>query len=74
MKPMEIAREYFSRMRNRDLRVFELFHDDAILNGLGERTSGKAEIHAIDLFEIDEGLIRSLTYFIASHTAGPSDD
>jgi len=27
---------------------------------------GGATVHAVDLFAIDEGLIRSLTYFIAS--------
>jgi hypothetical protein len=29
--------------------------------------TGGASVHAVDLFEIDDGRIRSLTYFIASH-------
>lgn len=107
--PESIANEYFSRMRKGDIGVLELFHDDAVIQGLGMRTSGKdairefytnaiasggpqpsepvtmlsdetkaiAEVnialrdgggvHAIDLFVVEEGRIRSLTYFIAEH-------
>jgi hypothetical protein len=96
-------------MRARDLRVVDLFHEDASLVGLGGTRSGKAairefyegsirgaspsptltgdllasgprvaaeinislsdgsSIHAVDVFVIEEGLIRSLTYFIADH-------
>jgi hypothetical protein len=28
---------------------------------------GGSKVHAIDLFEVEEGRIRSLTYFLASH-------
>ncbi len=107
--PAAVVAEYFSRMRARDMAIEELFHEDAVLLGLGARTAGRAAIaqfyrdvidragpvpraagpvlangsrvaaeihidlpggstvHAIDLFEVDEGRIRSLTYFIASH-------
>ena len=106
-----IAREYFARMRGRDLGVAELFYEDAVLLGLGTRVHGRpairdfyakaisdmrptpsepiaifaeggrvfAEIqiqvsegppiHAIDVFEVEAGLIRSLTYFIADYPA-----
>ena len=106
--PVSVVNEYFSRMRARDLRVVELFHDDASLSGLGAQRCGRAAIlefyrdvinragpsprragpllaegprvaaeiyidlpngatiHAVDLFHIEDGLIRSLTYFIAS--------
>ena len=55
MISMEIAREYFSRVRNRDFRVFELFHDDAILRGLGPQISGRAEIEAFYRKVIERG-------------------
>ncbi len=100
--------EYFARMRAGDKSVLDLFHDDAVLNGLGARQSGKdairefylsvmeragpsprsagpllsegsrvaAEIlidlsderviHAVDLFVVEEGRIKSLTYFICT--------
>ncbi len=109
IEPESIAREYFSRMRNGDIGVLELFHENAVLLGLGARTSGKdailefyrkgieeggpqpsepmtlfsddskviaevnihlrdgSVVHAVDLFEIDDGRIRKLTYFIADH-------
>jgi hypothetical protein len=109
--PESIAREYFSRLRKGDIAVLELFHDDAVLQGLGMLTRGKeairefytnamesggpqpsepvtllsdetkaiaevnialragGSVHAIDLFEIEGGRIRSLTYFIADHPA-----
>ena len=96
-------------MRNRDTRVVELFHEDAVLVGLGTLTKGRAAIadfyrgvvegaspsprlagplmvsggrvagevyidfpsgatiHAVDIFEIEDGLIRTLTYFLATH-------
>lgn len=107
--PESIAREYFARVRARDLGVSELFCEDAILLGLGDRVRGRqairefygkamrdagptpsepvaflahgervfaeiyielsdgSTIHAVDVFEIDAGLIRSLTYFIADY-------
>ncbi len=111
--PASIAREYFSRMKASDLRVLDLFHEDASLRGLGSVQSGMAEIeafyrktiqqakpsprlvgpmlvqggrvvaeisidiadsltiHAIDLFEVEEGRIASLTYFIADYPRKP---
>ncbi len=109
-RPEVVAREYFARMQARDLSVVDLFHDDAVLRGLGDRIEGKpgirdfyrkaienrgpepdhlilisegsrvaAEIeirlldgqtaHAIDLFEIEDGRIRTLTCFTADHPA-----
>jgi hypothetical protein len=107
---IEIVREYFARMRTRDLSVVELFHDDAELIGLGTRRRGRsaildfyrgiiegarpaprligslladgervaaeilielpggATVHAVDLFDTKDGLIRSLTYFIANES------
>lgn len=108
-EPADIARQYFARMRAGDLRVLELFHDDAVLLGLGQVTRGRdairafyagaieggrpqpsepvtlmaqgnkvfaevniglgdgGSVHAVDLFEVEAGRIRSLTYFIADH-------
>jgi hypothetical protein len=109
-RPEVVAREYFVRMQARDLSVVDLFDDDAVLRGLGDRIEGKpglrdfyreaienrgpepdhlilisegsrvaAEIeirlldgqtaHAIDLFEIEDGQIRTLTCFTADHPA-----
>jgi len=104
-----VVGEYFSRMRARDIAVVDLFHEDAVLYGLGTRRSGRgeildfyrstiesagpvpreagpllsdgrrvaaeiriglgdgAEVHVVDLFVVEEGRIRSLTYFLASH-------
>jgi hypothetical protein len=106
--PVSVVNEYFSRMRERDLGVVELFHEDALLLGLGGQRCGRgailefyrevinragplprqagpllaedsrvaaeiyidlpngSTIHAVDLFHIEGGLIRSLTYFIAT--------
>jgi len=105
----EVARQYFDRVRARDVSVADLFHEDASIVGLGGEKTGRqairsfyeasikgagpspqiigpifasgqraaAEIkisltdgsiiHAMDLFVIEDGLIRSLTYFIADH-------
>ena len=107
--PASIAGEYFARMRARDVGVVDLFHEDASIDGLGWKKTGKAAIlefyrdvidragptpreagpllsagsrvaaevyidlaggssvHAIDLFQVEEGRIRSLTYFLANH-------
>jgi hypothetical protein len=109
-----VVTTYFSRVRARDIGIVELFHDDAVLFGLGSRRSGRAEIldfyrdiieragpepqlvgpllsdgrrvaaeiriglsgggsvHVVDLFVVEEGRIRSLTYFLASHP--PEDE
>jgi len=105
----EVAQRYFDRVRERDLSVADLFHEDASIIGLGGQKNGRdairsfyqasiegagpspeivgpifaagaraaAEIkislddgstlHAMDLFVVEAGLIRSLTYFIADH-------
>ena len=110
--PADVAKEYFARMRAGDLRVLELFHDDAVLKGLGQVTVGRdairafytsaiengrpqpsepislladagrafaevnirlgdgGSVHAVDLFEVEDGRIRTLTYFIADHPEG----
>jgi hypothetical protein len=108
-----VVREYFSRMQTGDKEVYKLFHDDAVLNGLGRRTTGReairqfyshaidegapqprlaapllregnrvageihigladgATLHVMDLFEVEAGRIRSLTYFLASEPPAP---
>jgi len=108
LDPASVVAEYFSRMRERDVNVVKLFHDEASLFGLGTQRRGRtailefyrdvinragpspsqagpllvegsrvaaeiyidlpngATIHAVDLFQIEGGLIQSLTYFIAS--------
>lgn len=111
-EPVDVVKAYFERMRARDTRVFELFHEDASLLGLGTRRTGReairefyrnvieqagplptlagpllasgsrvaaeihialpsTTIHAMDLFVVEDGRIRSLTYFIASHGDAP---
>jgi hypothetical protein len=107
--PSAVAAEYFACMKRGDKGVLALFHDDAVLIGLGDEKSGRAaiddfylgvieragpsptllgpmlaegnrvaaeveialpggtRIHALDLFVIEDGRIRSLTYFIANH-------
>ena len=107
--PADVARAYFACMRAGDLAVVDLFHDDAVLKGLGQVTRGRdairafytgaiqegrpqpgeplallsdasqafaqieirlgdgSVVHAVDLFEVEDGRIRSLTYFIADH-------
>ena len=42
--PSAIASEYFARMRAGDVRVVDLFHEDAELIGLGTRRQGRASI------------------------------
>ncbi len=103
-----IVTAYFDCVRDRDLGVVDLFHDDARLVGLGTIKFGKSEvrdfytgvienagptprlvgglladagrvaaeieitlrdgatIHAVDLFEVEDGRIRCLTYFLRS--------
>ena len=105
--PREVAERYFACMRESDLAVIDLFHDDAELRGLGMRRVGRDEIsefytgivndarpspspvgrlladenrvfaqidislpdgtlvHAIDVFCVEQGRIRSLTYYTA---------
>lgn len=102
-----IVESYFKHMREQDLGVTDLFHEDAVLLGLGRRTEGRdaikafyteavavggpqptpagpmlsdgstvaapidisladgSLIHAVDVFIVEQGKIRSLTYFIA---------
>lgn len=109
LDPASVVAEYFARIRARDIGVVDLFHDDASLNGLGARRTGRATIlkfyrnvfnsvgpvpreaatalsagsrvvaeiyierpgdstvHAVDLFDVSGGRIRSLTYFIADY-------
>ena len=103
----DVVRAYFARMQAGDRNVHELFHEDAVLNGLGRRRTGReairrfygraidegapqprlvgpllgdgsrvaAEIHidltdgqtlhVMDLFDVEAGRIRCLTYFLA---------
>lgn len=113
MKPDEVARAYFARMRAGE-RVDELFADDAEIKGFGRRTRGKAAIaeiyrevqdasapqpelvaittagnrafgevrvaladgtflHVIDVFEVDDDHITSLTYFNADYPEASED-
>ncbi len=109
-EPASVAAEYFSRMRAGDKSVVDLFHDDAVLVGLGTTRTGKDEIrefyegvieragpsprsagplladgtrvaaevyidlsdevsvHAVDIFLVEEGRIRSLSYFLCAHS------
>ena len=108
--PASVATEYFSRMRAADVSVVDLFHDDAVLVGLGTTRKGKdairevyqgvieragptpraagplladgsrvaaevyidlsqdVSVHAVDIFDVEDGRIRSLTYFICAHS------
>jgi hypothetical protein len=105
-----VASEYFSRMRAGDVSVVDLFHDDAMLVGLGTTRTGKdairefyqgvieragpsprsagplladgqrvaaevyidlsddVSVHAVDLFVVEDGRIRSLSYFLCAHS------
>lgn len=107
--PTEVAAEYFRRVRSRDPRLVDLFHDDARLVGLGTIVEGReaiaafyaeatarggpsptlkgpivadggrvygeividlsdgTQIHAVDRFDVEDGHIRALTYFIADY-------
>ena len=40
----EVVETYFTRMREQDLSVADLFHDDAVLLGLGRRVVGREAI------------------------------
>ena len=57
--PASVASAYFSKMRAGDESVVGLFHNDATLIGLGT---------TVDLFVVEEGRIRSLTYFLCAHS------
>ena len=111
MKPEDVVESYFSHMRKGDLNVVELFHDDAILLGLGMKVTGRegikvfytqaieaggpqprlagplmtdgtrvaaeiyidlsdgSKLHVVDMFHIENGLIRMLNYFTADEPA-----
>ena len=110
--PKTIAEQYFACMRAGDLGVLELFHEDAVIQGLGFRKQGREQIadfygaiiagarpspspaspllcsddravaevqielangtivHALDVFVVRDGRIRSLTYFTADYPSG----
>ena len=55
MNPEQVAEAYFSRMRARDLHVVDLFHDDAVLLGLGMRVTGRQAIAAFYAQAIERG-------------------
>ncbi len=107
-------REYLARMQAGGQGVASLFHDDAVLSGLGilvlgleairafyeqvgrenrpqprltgplllagERVAAELRIeladgntlHVLDLFQVEDGRIRSLTYFVAQHEETPA--
>ena len=44
MSPAHVVEAYFQRMNAGDASVGELFHDDAVLRGLGTETVGRPEI------------------------------
>ena len=44
MTPEQVVEAYFARMREHDLEVVKLFHDDAVLLGLGMRVTGHEAI------------------------------
>lgn len=46
MNAEEVVDRYFARMRAQDLDVVDLFHDDAVLLGLGRRVMGREAIRA----------------------------
>ncbi len=106
-----VVEQYFSHMRAADISVADLFHEDAVLLGLGMRTQGREAIrtfytqsiatggpqprlaapllsegervaaevyidlangstmHVVDMFRVEDGMIRSLTYFVADEPA-----
>ena len=41
MSVEQVVETYFSLMRDGNLNVFVLFHEDAVLRGLGMRVSGR---------------------------------
>ena len=55
MEPEQVVETYFSRMRDADLEVVDLFHDDAVLLGLGKRVSGRKAIEAFYAQAIETG-------------------
>lgn len=55
MKPEQVVEAYFSRMREHDLEVVDLFHEDAVLLGLGMCVSGRAAIAAFYATAIEGG-------------------
>jgi hypothetical protein len=55
MKPEQVAEEYFARMRKSDLEVVNLFHEDAVLLGLGMRVSGHEAIREFYAKAIEAG-------------------
>ena len=55
MKPEQVAEAYFARMRASDLDVVNLFHEDAVLLGLGMRVSGHEAIREFYTKAIEDG-------------------
>lgn len=55
MNPEQVVEEYFSHMRDHNLEVVKLFHDDAVLLGLGMRVSGHQAIREFYTNAIEAG-------------------
>jgi len=55
MKPEQVVEQYFSHMREHNLDVVKLFHDDAVLLGLGMRVSGHEAISEFYTNAIEAG-------------------
>ncbi|MBT40204.1 MAG: hypothetical protein CL938_16835 [Deltaproteobacteria bacterium] len=55
MTPEQVAETYFSRMRAHDMSVVDLFHEDAVLLGLGMRVSGRQAIREFYAKAIEAG-------------------
>lgn len=55
MNPKELVESYFLHMREADLNVVNLFHEDAELLGLGMRITGREAIKAFYTRAIEVG-------------------
>jgi len=55
MDSKKIVETYFSRMQAHDLDVVDLFHDDAVLLGLGMRVAGREAIRTFYTQAIEAG-------------------
>ncbi len=112
MSPEDVVRAYFQRMLDRDPSIVELFADDAVLLGLGDRVEGRpaidefyayaqtdaaakptvvtlcsvggrvlaeidievaggGRVHVVDAFDVEDGKITSVTYFLADYPTAP---
>ncbi len=58
MDPVSVVESYFAKVRAGDMSVVDLFHENAVLKGLGSVRSGRDEIDAVYRKGVLNGRVR----------------